>query len=46
MIDLENWKKVWALLGPGERRKAWITLGVVIIGAFSSALMEIGRAHV
>ena len=39
MIDLGNWKKVWALLGPGERRKAWITLGVVIIGAFSSALM-------
>jgi ABC-type multidrug transport system fused ATPase/permease subunit len=39
MIDLENWKKVWALLDPGERRKAWITLGIVIFGALSSALM-------
>ncbi|MGM0660991.1 MAG: ABC transporter ATP-binding protein [Pseudomonadota bacterium] len=39
MIDLENWRKLWALLDPGERRKAWITLGVVIFGALSSALM-------
>jgi ABC-type multidrug transport system fused ATPase/permease subunit len=37
MINLENWKKVWALLDAGERRKAWITLGVVIVGALSSA---------
>lgn len=39
MIDLGNWRKVWALLDPGEKRKAWITLGIVIFGALSSALM-------
>jgi len=39
MIDLENWKKVWALLDRRERRKAWITLGVMLVGAFSSAVM-------
>ncbi|MEI4233697.1 ABC transporter ATP-binding protein [Roseovarius sp. D22-M7] len=39
MIDLENWKKVWALLDAHEKRKAWITLGVVIIAALTSALM-------
>ena len=39
MIDLENWRKTWALLDPGERRMAWITLGIVIFGALSSALM-------
>lgn len=39
MINLENWRKVWAILDPGERRKAWITLGVVIFGAMSSAFM-------
>ena len=39
MIDLGNWKKVWALLDARERRNAWITLSVVIFGALSSALM-------
>ena len=39
MIDLDNWKRVWALLDEGERRKAWITLGVMLVGALSSAVM-------
>ena len=39
MIDLENWRKTWALLDPDERRKAWITLGIAIFGGLSSALM-------
>ena len=39
MIDVEIWKKGWALLDARERRNAWITLAVVILGAVSSALM-------
>jgi len=39
MIDLETWKKAWAILDMRERRNAWITLAVVIFGALSSALM-------
>ena len=39
MIDLAIWKKAWALLDARERRNAWITLSVVILGALSSALM-------
>ena len=39
MIDLDTWKKAWALLDARERRNAWITLAVVILGALSSALM-------
>ena len=39
MIDLETWKKAWALLDARERRNGWITLAVVILGALSSALM-------
>lgn len=39
MIDLEVWKRAWALLDADERRNAWVVLGVVIIGALSSALM-------
>lgn len=39
MIDIEIWKKGWALLDARERRNAWITLAVVILGAMSSALM-------
>lgn len=39
MIDLNTWKKVWALLDPHERRSAGVVLGIVILGALSSALM-------
>src|SRR6056297_130326 len=39
MIDLSTWKKAWALLDGRERRNAWIVLGIVILGALSSALM-------
>ncbi|MCD1636352.1 ABC transporter ATP-binding protein/permease [Martelella mediterranea] len=38
-MDLDTWKKAWALLDARERRNAWITLAVVILGALSSALM-------
>jgi len=39
MIELDTWKKAWALLDARERRNAWITLGIVIVGALSSAMM-------
>ena len=39
MINLDTWRKGWALLDARERRNAWITLAVVILGALSSALM-------
>ena len=39
MINLNTWKKAWALLDAHERRNAWITLAVVVLGALSSALM-------
>ncbi|WP_198665073.1 ABC transporter ATP-binding protein [Tropicimonas sp. IMCC34011] len=39
MIDFGTWKKAWALLDSRERRNAWIVLGIVIVGAMSSALM-------
>jgi len=39
MINIETWRKCWALLDAHERRNAWITLAVVILGALSSALM-------
>lgn len=39
MVDLSIWKKAWALLDKRERRNACIVLGVIIIGAISSALM-------
>lgn len=39
MIDFGTWKKAWALLDSRERRNAWIVLGIVILGAMSSALM-------
>src|SRR6056297_262577 len=39
MIDFDTWKKAWALLDAREKRNAWITLGVVIVGALSSAVM-------
>lgn len=39
MIGFSMWKKGWALLDVRERRKAWAVLGVIIIGALSSAVM-------
>ena len=39
MIDLDTWRKAWALLDGRERRNAWITLAIVILGALSSAFM-------
>ena len=39
MIDLDTWKKAWALLDMSERRTALMVLGVVVLGALSSALM-------
>ncbi|WP_299792834.1 ABC transporter ATP-binding protein [uncultured Marivita sp.] len=39
MIDRQTWGKAWELLDARERRNAWIVLAVVILGAFSSALM-------
>lgn len=39
MIDLSPWKKAWALLDAQERSNAWIVLGVIIVGALSSAVM-------
>ena len=39
MINLDKWKKCWAVLDARERRNAWITLAVVIFGSLSSALM-------
>jgi ATP-binding cassette, subfamily B, bacterial PglK len=39
MIDLSTWKKAWALLDAGEKRNAWIVLGVITVGAMASAVM-------
>ena len=39
MIDFGILKKAWKLLDPQERRKAWIVLGVMVLGGLSSALM-------
>lgn len=39
MTDSGTWAKAWALLEPQERRSAWITLGIVILGALSSVVM-------
>jgi len=39
VIDLDVWKKVWAMLDAKERQNSWVTLAVVILGALSSALM-------
>ena len=39
MINRGSWKKAWSILDARERRNAWITLAVVILGALSSALM-------
>lgn len=39
MINIDTWRKAWALLDQRERRNAWITMSVAILGAMSSALM-------
>jgi ABC-type multidrug transport system fused ATPase/permease subunit len=39
MIDLTTCKKAWAILDAREKRNAWIVLGVIILGALSSAVM-------
>lgn len=39
MIETSIWKKALALLEPHEKRTAWVTLAIVIVGALSSALM-------
>lgn len=39
MIDFDTWKKAWALLEARERCTALMVLGVVVLGALSSALM-------
>jgi len=38
-MDLDTWKKAWALLEANERRTALMVLSVVVLGALSSALM-------
>jgi ABC-type bacteriocin/lantibiotic exporter with double-glycine peptidase domain len=39
MIDLDTWKKAWALLDVAEKRRAWMVLGVIVVSAFASAVM-------
>jgi len=39
MIDLEIWRKAWALLDARERRQAWMVLTISIVAALTSALM-------
>ena len=39
MINFDIWKKAWALLDAQEKRKSWIVLGVIILGALASAVM-------
>lgn len=39
MVEMNIWRKAWALLDAREKRYAFVTLGVVIVGALSSALM-------
>lgn len=39
MIDLDTWKKAWALLEVRERRTALMVLGVIVLSALSSALL-------
>ena len=38
-MDMETWKKAWALLDAREKRTAWIVLSIVILSALSAALM-------
>ncbi len=37
--DASAWKQAWALLDANEKRKAWVVLGVIIIGALAAAVM-------
>lgn len=39
MSDVSTWKKAWTILDARERRNALFVLGIVIVGALSSALM-------
>ena len=39
MIDKMIWKKAWALLDARERRNSWLVLGIIIVGALTSAVM-------
>lgn len=39
MIDRSTCKKAWALLDSREKRNAWIVLGIIIVGALTSAVM-------
>lgn len=38
-MEIETWKKAWALLDAREKRSAWLVLSIVILSAISSALM-------
>lgn len=38
MIDFSTWKKAWSLLDAGEKRTAWIVLGVVLVNAAFAAV--------
>lgn len=39
MINSELWKNGWAVLDPDERKQAFLTLLVVIVSAFATAIM-------
>lgn len=39
MIDPVIWKKAWVLLTSAERRRALLVLGVIVLSAFSAAVM-------
>lgn len=41
MTDLAIWRKAWALLDVREKRNAWIVLGIIIVGALTSAIMVV-----
>jgi ABC-type multidrug transport system fused ATPase/permease subunit len=38
MVDFSTWKKAWALLDAGERQRAWVVLGVVLVNAAFAAV--------
>lgn len=38
MIDVSTWRKAWSLLDAGEKRTAWIVLGVVVVNATLAAV--------
>ncbi|MDG1286916.1 MAG: ABC transporter ATP-binding protein [Rickettsiales bacterium] len=39
MVEMNSWRKAWALLDEREKRLAYITLVIICIGALSSAFM-------